>query len=541
MKTLYRKICILLTVSILSTTFLTTVVGLFNANMLIQKDSRQLLKLMSDSNSSNMNSWFESIESTVNVLYSFAVDQLSIDKKDWSNREYMDSYIQKLHDVLENAAMNTESATCVYLRINPELLSSKAGVMLVKNSYGEYEDRELTDLSLYKATDREHVGWWYEPIAHQKPLWLLPYVNKNLDMEMVSYVIPIFINKQLFGVIGMDLDFAKIKEKVSQITLYETGDAMLLNKNNEVIFSERFEKLKERSDYESEINKIKNIRKIDFDSYSESHSIKLFGSMMRFSSRELINGIKLVIVVPENEIDKDRKMLIIQCVTIVLIGLIISIIICARIINKLSKFLGDITVSVQELAKGNYDVSVNFEEKNEFGELAKTFNEAAKEVDRSNKQINKLAYTDSLTGLKNRHCFNKFCDGLEASLQKNIGVMFCDLNRLKYTNDNFGHEAGDQLICDFANLLKENFPTDECFRMSGDEFIVVVVGLSEIDFNQTVKDFISLNNKQKVPFAAIGYCWALSTESLNSMVNEAEANMYRDKNEFYKRFPEFKR
>lgn len=220
MKALYRKICILLTVSILSTTFLTTVVGLFNANRLIQRDSHQIVKLISDSNADKINFWFESIESTVNVLYSFAVSQLPVDKDLWSDKTFMDSYISMMTDVLENAALNTESAMSVYLRINPELLSYKTGVWLVKNSHGEYENTELTDLALYKSTDRERVGWWYEPIAHQKPLWLLPYYNKNLGMEMVSYVIPIFIQNNLIGIIGMDIDYEKIKEKIAAISFF---------------------------------------------------------------------------------------------------------------------------------------------------------------------------------------------------------------------------------------------------------------------------------------------------------------------------------
>ena len=143
--------------------------------------------------------------------------------------------------------------------------------------------------------------------------------------------------------------------------------------------------------------------------------------------------------------------------------------------------------------------------------------------------------------LKNRNCFNKFRSGLEAAFPKNIGVIFCDLNRLKFTNDNYGHKAGDRLICTFADLLKENFSDDECFRMSGDEFIIVIMGLTETDFEQIVKDFILQNKKQDVPFASIGSCWRRTTDNLSLMIKSAETCMYRDKKEFYKRFPEFKR
>ena len=63
----------------------------------------------------------------------------------------------------------------------------------------------------------------------------------------------------------------------------------------------------------------------------------------------------------------------------------------------------------------------------------------------------------------------------------------------------------------------------------------------DVHFEQMVKDFIALNKRQEVPVTSVGSCWRFTTSDLNSMINEAEANMYRDKNEFYKRFPEFKR
>ena len=541
MKILHRKIFILLTVSVLSTTLLTSVAGLLSATKLIKKDSHQILKLMSDSNSGKINSWFESIENTVTSLYNLAKNQLPSDTAYWSNQEYMDSYIQKMRSDTEIFALNTDSAITVYLRINPEYLSSESGFLLVKNSDGIYEDVPVTDIALFNSSDRNHVGWWYEPIQHKKPLWLLPYYNQNLDIEMISYVIPIYSNNELFGVIGMDFALERLEKKVAEISLYETGDAMLLDKNNEIIFSDRFANLKKQPGYENEIKKIRNLKKINYDAISQSYVIKIFNENIRFSVSTLLNDMKLVIMVPEKEINRDRNLLILQCLLIIFLGLSISIFFCAKFTNRLTKSLGKITASVQEIAKGNYDVSVEVEKKNEFEELARSFNEAAKEFDKNSKQINKLAYTDSLTGLKNRNCFNKFRSGLEAAFPKNIGVIFCDLNRLKFTNDNYGHKAGDRLICTFADLLKENFSDDECFRMSGDEFIIVIMGLTETDFEQIVKDFILQNKKQDVPFASIGSCWRSSTDNLSLMIKSAETCMYRDKKEFYKRFPEFKR
>lgn len=542
MKTLSRKIGALILISVLTTTVLTTLAGLFNANRLFKKDSRKIVSLTCENYFFEINSWLESIEQTVNVLYSFSITQLSSEKSKWKDESYIEEYLTKLYDVLENAALNTSSAKSVYLRINPQLQTSKTGLFLVKNEYGIFENHPITDLALYKSTDRNHVGWWYEPIAYEKPLWLSPYFNENINSEMISYVIPIFIQSELFGVIGMDIDLDLLKSKISEIALYDSGDGMLMSRNYDIIFSERLDNYKGKSDFSEEVKKFKKAVEDNLNNQKSCDSIKFLGFDMHIAVKKLLNEMILVIIIPEKEIDSERNDLIYQCLGILFIGILISMIICSKIIKRFTRSLTKLTSKAQELAKGNYELIVDdIDDLNEIKTLANSIKDAANQFDRSNRQINKLAYTDSLTGLKNRHCFDKFCKGLEDSFQKNIGVIFCDLNKLKFTNDNFGHEAGDKLICDFANTLKENFPTDECFRISGDEFIIVCVGLSEIQFEQIVKDFIALNKKQEVPVSAVGSCWIISTNNLNSLINEAEANMYRDKNEFYKRFPEFKR
>ena len=150
MKILHRKIFILLTVSVLSTTLLTSVAGLLSATKLIKKDSHQILKLMSDSNSGKINSWFESIENTVTSLYNLAKNQLPSDTAYWSNQEYMDSYIQKMRSDTEIFALNTDSAITVYLRINSELNEFDRITILEELALKELVKKRLDEETLLK-------------------------------------------------------------------------------------------------------------------------------------------------------------------------------------------------------------------------------------------------------------------------------------------------------------------------------------------------------------------------------------------------------
>ena len=68
----------------------------------------------------------------------------------------------------------------------------------------------------------EHVGWYYAPKAAGKPLWLEPYYNKNVDMDMISYVAPLYKQGRFIGIVGMDMDFNLIVNDVSIISPYKT-------------------------------------------------------------------------------------------------------------------------------------------------------------------------------------------------------------------------------------------------------------------------------------------------------------------------------
>jgi diguanylate cyclase (GGDEF)-like protein/PAS domain S-box-containing protein len=88
------------------------------------------------------------------------------------------------------------------------------------------------------------------------------------------------------------------------------------------------------------------------------------------------------------------------------------------------------------------------------------------------------ALHDELTGLPNRRLLLDRLDHAMERLNRGGGqhaVLFFDLDRFKLINDSFGHLAGDQLLVDIANRLRESISTaDTIARFSGDEFVVLV-------------------------------------------------------------------
>ena len=101
---------------------------------------------------------------------------------------------------------------------------------------------------------------------------------------------------------------------------------------------------------------------------------------------------------------------------------------------------------------------------------------------------------DSLTGLANRNLFH---DRLERSMararrdQRQLGLMFIDLDRFKWINDTLGHAAGDNLLVETAARLQSCVrEEDTVARLGGDEFAIVLQGHPDHDTLQIVADKI---------------------------------------------------
>jgi len=147
-------------------------------------------------------------------------------------------------------------------------------------------------------------------------------------------------------------------------------------------------------------------------------------------------------------------------------------------------------------------------------------------------QLTKLSYNDSLTGVKNRNAFNEFANHCKTNRIYNVGFAFCDLNGLKKTNDNLGHFYGDTMLIQFVHIVEEFFSDENIYRLSGDEFVIIV---PEIDRGQFLEKMGRLLDRiaNEDNIASVGYIWKKNVSDLHRRVNQAEQIMYVEKQRYY--------
>ena len=158
-------------------------------------------------------------------------------------------------------------------------------------------------------------------------------------------------------------------------------------------------------------------------------------------------------------------------------------------------------------------------------------------------QTQEDSLTDPLTGLPNRRSLFMHLTG-ELSRARRLGmqvsVLVIDLDDFKTINDQWGHDVGDRALIEVANALKTEIrPYDSCVRYAGDEFVVVLSGVSGVELRNRQEQLRkSVETVSFEPAAGVQHALGISVgeatfpydgEDYDKLFEIADARMYEDK------------
>ncbi len=160
----------------------------------------------------------------------------------------------------------------------------------------------------------------------------------------------------------------------------------------------------------------------------------------------------------------------------------------------------------------------------------------------SEEEIRYHAFHDPLTRLPNRSYFQRILSLVMSQARRNetlIALMFLDLDKFKTINDSYGHDIGDNVLIEAASRIQQCLrECDTVARISGDEFTVILNGISTVNDAEIIADRIisSLNNVMKIDNheftigVSIGISlYPLDDISLEQLIQDADIAMFTSK------------
>lgn len=316
-----------------------------NSRIMSNTDAEKELILTCENTGTDINALISRVEQSVNTLSKIAMDHLDFSQMP-DNPEYVENYTAEMMDMFLTFAENTDGAITAYIRYNPDFTDPTSGIFYSRQNINEpFESIAPTDFTMYEKDDLAHVGWYYIPVANGAPLWMDPYLNENINIYMISYVVPLYVDGVSVGIIGMDIDFGQITDIADDINVFNNGYAFITSSTGSVLHHKSIETGTMLSDYNGgELAPMNKFLEDKNNQNSEILRYTLDGKDYSMAFIVLDNGMRLSLTAEHNEIVARANEITYKILGFFLFGLIISIvlgfIISSNIANPINKLTG---------------------------------------------------------------------------------------------------------------------------------------------------------------------------------------------------------
>ncbi|MBQ7158006.1 MAG: diguanylate cyclase [Treponema sp.] len=516
MVSIKKKLIVLISACTLFATFLLGGISIVQITRIINRYSQDNLQLQCRATKETLDIALGDIEKAVGMMKDIILSEVGKLSSITTDEKYREAFIKQV--LLTNRTIVFHARGCVayYFFLNPELVPPKQGYFWVyEPHYTRFLVKPVPDMTKYTEYDVAKGGRYHLTKKNGSATWILPYYDEVIGRDVISYCVPIYVKGTFLGVVGMDVLHATVAEEVKDVALYETGYAYLLDHQSRAIYHK---------------------------DYNPGDLTFTYKKNTRAYTLELHNGWLLTTVAPLWEINAERRRLILMLLfATVVVGAIfiyLSSRITQRIINPLMELIG----ATKKLANGDLNAKLPVDSDDEVGLLAKSFEETLH-------QLPNYLYRDSLTGVRNMTAYKRAIEDLQSRMDDReiaeYAVMVLDINNLKLTNDQYGHEAGNDLITTATSLVCDVFKHSPIYRIGGDEFVAILEHKSYKERESLIEQFRSrlernaiFVEKKSLPVSvAVGFSDYNPQEdkTYDEVFKRADEAMYKDKEATKKR------
>ena len=287
-----------------------------------------------------------------------------------SNFEYLINFMSTDVNVIENIASPTSRA--LMLKMFDSIRASQPDIM---NIYIGNVNKEMLispAQPLPSGFDPTSRPWYKDAIAKGAIAWTDPYIDTASKKLVVSCAKPVYdANKNLVGIVAIDLDLSKLTALMNGIKIGEKGFPMLIDKSKNVMTNKITELIgKPLQDKALADSLSKDTHTI---AYKSTDADKI--TYDKFASITMIDelGWYVVSVMYENEIQKDSNSIIVIIATAGIFALAVSFILIFLFMNTVTNRIKRLIAVMAEVRTGNLKAIVEVDDSDEIGILSHYF------------------------------------------------------------------------------------------------------------------------------------------------------------------------
>ncbi len=379
MKSIRIKITVAIVVCSLITASIISILSISDTRELSNTAAENELVLTCDNTGREINALISRIEQSVDTLTDVAMEKMDFSKFQ-NNNAYVEEYTNGLLQEFITFAEHTDGAITAYIRYNPEFTEPTSGIFLTRNdTQSAFDSVTPTDFSMYDPSDAAHVGWYYIPVANKAPLWMDPYLNANINVYMISYVVPLYENGTSVGILGMDIDFGQLTALADNAVAFDTGYSFVVSSGGNVLYHKEIASGTDLAEYNG--GELSSVKDFVMDSSNQGKTLQYsYNAKDKYLSYvELGNGMKLVLTAPVEEIEADANALSVQILLFLAMGFVVAIVLGVLIGSTIAKPIKRITEIIKQTSELNFhralDIDKLTKKKDETGIMAKAVNE----------------------------------------------------------------------------------------------------------------------------------------------------------------------
>ncbi len=257
---------------------------------------------------------------------------------------------------------------------------------------------------------------------------------------------------------------------------------------------------------------------------------------------------------PQTPLDDSYRTLLYQSLAVAgAIALLLSLLVAALLTRPMLRQLRQLSRAVNELEPGQPFTPVVVSGTDEIATLAKAFNRMSGEltdkyralqasnetIARQAKSLERLSYTDELTGLHNRRYFNEqFAHWFEICTQRQraLALVIVDVDHFKRINDGFSHQVGDLVLQQIAHLMRQSVRTQDILARFGGEELILLMPDASVQTAKEIAERMRLQIEQH-PWQQIAEGLRVTASfgitglqhSQHDMLKRADEQLYRAK------------